>query len=154
MTGEDFLRLLVRTQIHLWDATDQALRSRHDLPLARYLPMRVIQQTPGCRIQDIAEELAITNSGASQAVDKIERAGHARRKPNPADRRSSVVELTEAGRELLEAAAETLDREMQQRLSILPESDRQGVAESLIALAKARPHPSSIREDGTRSTDS
>src|SRR6185312_12140491 len=139
MTGEDFLRLLVRTQIHLWDAADQALRSRHDLPLARYLPMRVIQQTPGCRIQDIAEQLAITNSGASQAVDKIEQAGHARRKPNPADRRSSVVELTEAGRELLKAAAETLDEEMRQRLSVLPETDRQRIAESLIALDAPSP---------------
>lgn len=140
MTGEDFLRLLVRTQIHLWDAADQALRSGHDLPLARYLPMRVIQQTPDCRIQDIAEQLAITNSGASQAVDKIEQAGHGRRKPNPADRRSSVVQLTEAGRELLKAAAETLDQEMRQRLSILPESDRQALAESLIALDAPRPN--------------
>jgi DNA-binding MarR family transcriptional regulator len=140
MTGEDFLRLLVRTQIHLWDAADQALRSGHDLPLARYLPMRVIQQTPDCRIQDIAEQLAITNSGASQAVDKIEQAGHARRKPNPADRRSSVVQLTEAGRELLKAAAETLDQEMRQRLSILPEPDRQSLAESLIALDAPRPN--------------
>src|SRR5690349_6116230 len=98
MTGEDFLRLLVRTQIQLWEGADAALRTAHDLPLARYLPMRVIDSVPDCRIQDIAEQLAITTSGASQAVDKIEKAGHALRRPNPTDRRSSVVELTEAGR--------------------------------------------------------
>ena len=120
VTGEDFLRLLVRAQIHLWEAADAALRDAHDLPLARYLPMRVIDRMPECRVQDIAEQLAITNSGASQAVDKIEQAGHAVRRPNPADRRSSVVDLTETGRELLGAAARTLDQEMRRRLDPLP----------------------------------
>lgn len=139
MTGEDLLRLLVRTQIHLWEAADTALRDTHDLPLARYLPMRVIDQVPACRIQDIAEQLAITNSGASQAVDKIERSGHAQRRPNPTDRRSSVVELTASGRELLDAAAKTLDQEMRRNLKALPETARRQMADSLEALLAPLP---------------
>lgn len=139
MTGEDLLRLLVRTQIHLWEAADTALRDAHDLPLARYLPMRVIDQVPDCRIQDIAEQLAITNSGASQAVDKIERFGHAQRRPNPADRRSSVVELTTTGRELLDAAAQTLDQHMRRNLKTLPETARRQLADSLQALLAPLP---------------
>lgn len=139
MTGEDLLRLLVRTQIHLWEAADTALRDTHDLPLARYLPMRVIDQVPDCRIQDIAEQLAITNSGASQAVDKIERSGHAQRRPNPTDRRSSVVELTASGRELLDAAAKTLDQEMRRNLKALPETARRQMADSLESLLAPLP---------------
>jgi DNA-binding MarR family transcriptional regulator len=139
VTGEDLLRLLVRTQIHLWEAADTALRDAHDLPLARYLPMRVIDQVPDCRIQDIAEQLAITNSGASQAVDKIERSGHVRRRANPADRRSSVVELTATGRELLGAAAQTLDQQMRRNLKALPEPARQQMADSLEALLTPLP---------------
>ncbi len=134
MTGEDFLRLLVRAQIHLWEAADAALRDAHDLPLARYLPMRVIDQVTDCRIQDIAEQLAITTSGASQAVDKIEQSGHALRRPNPADRRSSLVELTAAGRELLDTAAKTLDQHMRRSLKALPETARRQMAECLEAL--------------------
>jgi Transcriptional regulators len=139
VTGEDLLRLLVRTQIHLWEVADTALRDTHDLPLARYLPMRVIDQVPACRIQDIAEQLAITNSGASQAVDKIERSGHAQRRPNPTDRRSSVVELTASGRELLDAAAKTLDQEMRRNLKALPETARRQMADSLEALLAPLP---------------
>jgi DNA-binding MarR family transcriptional regulator len=139
VTGEDLLRLLVRTQIHLWEAADTALRDTHDLPLARYLPMRVIDQVPDCRIQDIAEQLAITNSGASQAVDKIERSGHAQRRPNPTDRRSSVVELTASGRELLDAAAKTLDQEMRRNLKALPETARRQMADSLESLLAPLP---------------
>jgi DNA-binding MarR family transcriptional regulator len=140
VTGEDFLRLLVRAQIHLWDAADTALREAHALPLARYLPMRVIAGMPECRIQDIAEQLAITNSGAGQAVDKIEKAGHALRRPNPADRRSSVVVLTTAGRELLDAAATTLDQEMQRLLAALPAPTRQQLADSLQTLLTPQQH--------------
>ena len=132
--NEDFLRLLVRAQIHLWDAADTALRTRHDLPLAHYLPMRVIAQTPDCRVQDIADQLAITTGGASQAVDRIEKAGRVQRRPHPSNRRSSVVELTEQGRALHAAAATTLDEELENRLTPLSPTARRQVAEGLTAL--------------------
>lgn len=134
MNNEDFLRLLVRAQIHLWDAADTALRTDHDLPLVSYLPMRVIAQTPDCRVQDIANQLAITSGGASQAVDRIEKAGHVQRRPHPANRRSSIVELTAQGRTLLDAAAATLDQEMGQRLAPLSTAARRQITDSLAAL--------------------
>ncbi|MEU2741355.1 MarR family transcriptional regulator [Streptomyces sp. NPDC007095] len=134
MNNEDFLRLLVRAQIHLWDAADTALRTDHDLPLVSYLPMRVIAQTPDCRVQDIANQLAITSGGASQAVDRIEKAGHVERRPHPANRRSSIVELTAEGRALLDAAAATLDQEMDQRLAPLSTAARRQITDSLAAL--------------------
>lgn len=139
MDNEDFLRLLVRAQIHLWDATDTALRANHGLPLAQYLPMRVIGQTPDCRVQDIADQLGITSGGASQAVDRIEKAGYVRRRPHPANRRSSVVELTEQGRALHTAAATTLDQELEHRLTPLSTTNRQQMTDSLTALLTSQP---------------
>ncbi len=134
MDNEDFLRLLVRAQINLWDAADTALRTGHDLPLARYLPMRVIARTPNCRVQDIADQLAITSGGASQAVDRIEKAGHVRRGPHPTNRRSSVVELTPEGRTLLDAAATTLDQALEHHLTPLSAATRTQIADGLAAL--------------------
>jgi DNA-binding MarR family transcriptional regulator len=132
--NEDFLRLVVRAQIHLWDAVDTALRTGHGLPLTHYLPMRVIAQTADCRVQDIADQLAITSGGASQAVDRIEKGGHVQRRPHPANRRSSIVELTNQGRTLLDAAATTLDQEIEHRLAALPTAARSQIADSLTAL--------------------
>jgi DNA-binding MarR family transcriptional regulator len=134
MNSEDILRLLVRAQIQLWDAADTALRADHDLPLVQYLPMRVIAQTPDCRVQDIADQLAITSGGASQAVDRIEKAGHVQRRPHPANRRSSIVELTAQGRALLDAAAATLDQEMERRLAPLSTAARSQLTDSLAVL--------------------
>lgn len=118
----------------LWDAADGALRTDHGLPLAHYLPMRVIAQTPDCRVQDVADRLAITSGGASQAVDRIEKAGHVQRRPHPANRRSSIVELTAQGRALLDTATTTLDRELERRLAPLSTTARRQLADSLTAL--------------------
>jgi MarR family transcriptional regulator, organic hydroperoxide resistance regulator len=55
-------------------------------------------------VLDIAQELSITVGGASKVVDKVEAAGWCRRQPNPTDGRSNLIQLTETGEGLLEAA--------------------------------------------------
>ena len=78
--------------------------------------MQVIARRGACRVNDIAEELAITVGGTSKLVDRIEACGYCRRRPDPDDGRSSIIELTPAGRRLLNAATATLERELADRL--------------------------------------
>jgi MarR family transcriptional regulator, organic hydroperoxide resistance regulator len=98
--------------------------------------MRVIEETPNCRVQDIAVALRITTGGTTQAVDRIVAAGYCNRRPNPADRRSSVIDLTEEGKSRLAAAASTLESELQARLGILPRRSINQLQEALKAIEK------------------
>jgi DNA-binding MarR family transcriptional regulator len=107
---------LIRFETELWNAIDARLRSEYDLPLNRFEPMQVIARRESCRVNDIAEELAITVGGASKLVDRIEACGHCRRRPNRNDGRSSIIELTTAGRELLYDATQTFEDELANRL--------------------------------------
>jgi DNA-binding MarR family transcriptional regulator len=107
---------LVRLETELWNAVDARLRSDFDLPLAWFEPMDVIDRTSPCRIFDIATALSITVGGTSKLVDRIEGAGFCRRLANPADRRSSLIELTQPGRRLLVKATRSLDDELHTRL--------------------------------------
>ena len=107
---------LVRFETELWTAVDQRLRIEHDLPLSRFEPMQIIDRLGSCRVFDIAEALAITVGGTSKLVDRIEAAGHCRRKSNPTDKRSSLIELTPEGNELLRRAKATIDGELERRL--------------------------------------
>jgi DNA-binding MarR family transcriptional regulator len=75
--------------------------------------MLIIVATPNCRVQDIAAALEITVGGTSQAVDRLEKLGHCVRKPNPADRRSSVLELTPDGEALMKSASQVFDGELE-----------------------------------------
>jgi DNA-binding MarR family transcriptional regulator len=70
----------------------------------------------GVRACDIKEELSITVGGASKLVDRIEAAGLCRRRANPDDRRSQIIELTPAGRRLLAKATKSFEDELHTRL--------------------------------------
>jgi MarR family transcriptional regulator, organic hydroperoxide resistance regulator len=107
---------IIRFEIELWNAVDARLKSEFDLPLTHFEPMSVMDRLPGCRVYDIATELGITTGGTSKLVDRIEASGYCRRLPNPADRRSSLLELTEAGRRLFAEAGVAFDDELERRL--------------------------------------
>ena len=107
---------LIRFETELWNAVDARLLADHDLPLSTFEPMQVIARRDACRVNDIAADLAITVGGTSKLVDRIEAAGLCRRRPNPGDRRSSLVELTVPGRRLLTEATATFEDELDRRL--------------------------------------
>jgi DNA-binding MarR family transcriptional regulator len=107
---------LIRFETELWNAIDASMRAEHDLPLHKFKPMQVIADTPNCRVYDIAEALSVTTGGVSKIVDSIEASGYCTRRPNPADRRSSIIELTPAGRKTLARAYKTFERELESRL--------------------------------------
>lgn len=112
---------LVRLETELWNAVDARLRADFDLPLSRLEPMRVIARRRSCRVFDIAEELSITIGGTSKLVDRIEASGFCARKAHPTDRRSSMIELTPAGRRVLSRATKAMEDELQTRIgSALP----------------------------------
>ena len=145
----DFKQLfneLVRFETELWNAVDARLRADHNLPLHKFEPMQIIDRTPECRVYDIAETLSITTGGVSKIVDSIESAGHATRRPNPDDRRSSIIELTPAGRRLLAKATTTFETELDLRLgSTLSDRALRQFTLALTALRAAAREPSASK---------
>jgi len=138
----DLFHDLVRFQIELWNAVDARLRADHELPLTWFEPMSVIAGRPACRVQDIAAELVITVGGTSKLVDRLEVAGHCRRRPHPDDGRSSLLELTDTGRALLDRAGASYADELQRRLGVVPAGELQTLATTLRRL-RAAPTPRS-----------
>ena len=64
---------------------------------------------------ELGKRLSLSSGAITALVDRLERTGHVERRPNPADRRSSVVlpvpeGLEEAGRHLRPVAAELLEK--------------------------------------------
>jgi DNA-binding MarR family transcriptional regulator len=107
---------LVRFETVLWNTVDARLRREHDFTLGGLNVLMVVEATALCRVYDIAAALEITVGGVSQAVDRLEKSSLLSRRPNPEDRRSSIVELTPPGRKVLEAARATFDDELERQL--------------------------------------
>ncbi|MBV8180275.1 MAG: winged helix-turn-helix transcriptional regulator [Mycobacterium sp.] len=144
----DLFHQLVRFETELWNAVDARLRDDFDLPLSRLEPIQVIARHPSCRVNDIAEELSITIGGTSKLVDRIEAAGYCIRRANPDDGRSSVIELTAAGRRVLAKAAKAFEDELETRIgSTVSARSLQQLYSSIVKLRAAN---ASV-DDGQRS---
>lgn len=100
---------LVRCETRLYNALGEQLRAEHGLTMGQFEFLRIIDARDDCRVNDLAEEAAITVGATSKGVDRLEAAGWVVRRPNPSNRRSSLLELTPDGGKLLAAATPTFE---------------------------------------------
>jgi len=86
-----------------------------------------------------------------ELVDRIEGAGFFRRRPNPLDRRSSVIELTSQGRRVLKLAKVSFEDELARQLgSALPGPALDELTATLAQLRGALAVEPETRRDGDR----
>ncbi|WP_328469302.1 MarR family winged helix-turn-helix transcriptional regulator [Streptomyces sp. NBC_00448] len=102
-----FFSDLVRCETRLYNALNDRLRERHEIVTSQFEALRYLRDHPGARVADLAAEFAIGIGATSKTVDRLEKQGWAVRRPNPSDRRSSLLALTDDGLQLVDAAEET-----------------------------------------------
>lgn len=102
-----FFADLVRCETRLYNALNDRLRERHGIVTSQYEALRYLRDHPGSRVADLAAEFAIGIGATSKTIDRLEKQGWAARQPNPADRRSSLLALTDDGAQLVDAAEKT-----------------------------------------------
>ena len=88
------------------------------------------------RLSELANHLGVTASTMSLAIDRLERAGYARRTKGVRDRRQVNVRLTESGARVREAHS-VLDQERVRALLFrLPKGERTAALDGLEVLAR------------------
>jgi len=90
----------------------------------------------GVRVGEIARNLGVRVPSATEQIIKLERAGLARRGPDPDDSRAVLVVLTAAGRAAVDSANARRNAVMAGILSSLTEQDRQALAAALPVIGK------------------
>ncbi len=93
-----------------------AVARRTGLGLSEMIALEHLQRAGGEGLTptQLGRRLSMSSGTVTALVDRLERAGYAERRPNPADRRSSVVRirpsgLEEAARHMRALAAELLE---------------------------------------------
>lgn len=66
-----------------------------------YATLLLVEATPGCKQQDVADALDIQRPNIVALIDKLVEAGWLHRATNTVDRRSYALSLTDAGQALL-----------------------------------------------------
>lgn len=61
------------------------------------------------RMSEIAHRLILSRGGTTKVIDRLEEMGLVERRPDPADRRATIVSITAAGREARAGARRVID---------------------------------------------
>ena len=88
---------LVRVETRLYNAVEQRVRAEAGVGAGHFELLRYVRDHPDARVADLAAAFAIGVGTTSKIVDRLEREGWVQRRPNPANRRSSLLALTPAG---------------------------------------------------------
>ncbi|SFW72079.1 MarR family winged helix-turn-helix transcriptional regulator [Amycolatopsis australiensis] len=108
---------LVRCETRLYNALGERLKAEHGIVASQFEFLSYVERHPRCRVADIATTFAIGIGATSKGIDRLEARGWVRRVPHPADRRSSLIELTSAGRNLVTAAERTFREQLETLLA-------------------------------------
>lgn len=102
-----FFSDLVRCETRLYNALNDRLRAGHGIVTSQFEFLSYLRDHSAARVADLAAEFAIGIGATSKAADRLEQQGWVRRQPNPDDRRSSLLSLTDDGSRLVEEAEAT-----------------------------------------------
>jgi DNA-binding MarR family transcriptional regulator len=126
---------LVRCETRLYNGLNDWLRERHGIVTSQYEFLHYLRGHPGARVADLAAEFAVGVGAISKGTDRLERQGWVARQPNPADRRSSLLVLTEEGARLTDAAERTFSEHVTELIAgTLDASQIAAVAQALSLL--------------------
>jgi MarR family transcriptional regulator, multiple antibiotic resistance protein MarR len=133
-----FFADLVRCETRLYNALNDRLREQHGIVTSQFEALRYLRDHPGARVADLAAEFAIGVGATSKSVDRLEKQGWAVRQPNPSDRRSSMLALTDDGSQLVDAAENTFTGAVAELIgSTLDTSSASAAAQALSKLRLA-----------------
>lgn len=114
----------------------ESVLRQHDVTFARYevLMLLYFSRAGSLPMTKIGKRLQVHPTSVTNAVDRLESAGLVRRTAHPTDRRTTLVELLDPGRELAIAATKRLNAEVFTAPGVSP----RGVESLVTVLAELR----------------
>lgn len=123
-----------------------------DLTAPEYMVLAVLAvrtDIPGLTLRQLQPLVMYSSGGMTHCVDRLEKKALIERRPNPADRRSVLVCLTDAGRELARTAMRTRLAALDRLLAPLTAEDRTTVDQALrLLIATLGPWSPASEEPG------
>ncbi|MGW2813307.1 MarR family winged helix-turn-helix transcriptional regulator [Streptomyces sp. NPDC001415] len=124
-------RLLVAISARALSSIDDSMT----LPQLRALV--VLESCEPLKLAAMAATLGVNPSTAMRMVDRLEAAGLVDRRTNPASRREVVLNLTDAGRDLVARVMAHRRAEVGELVARVPAEERAGLVPALRALTRA-----------------
>jgi DNA-binding MarR family transcriptional regulator len=118
------------------------------LTLPQFRMLVVLDTRGAMNISRLGEHLDVIPSTAMRMVDRLVAAGMLEREPNPANRREILINLTDAGRQVVFEATERRRAEIARIVAAMPPAQRSRLVRALNAFTEAGEEPLARGETG------
>jgi DNA-binding MarR family transcriptional regulator len=104
--------------------TSQETLAPWDVTPAQFRALRVLRRHGVMRLSELSDRLKIAARSATEVIDALQARDLAGRRPDPDDRRATLVELTERGMQVLAGIREARGSESERVFDRLTPADR------------------------------
>ena len=109
------------------------------LTMPQFGAMFHIFHNGGCGVSDIGNDLGVTNSAASQMLDRLVQTKLISRSEDPSDRRGKLLVLTDKGREILVKGSQANQMWLEELAHSMTSEEQEQVRQAIMILVdKAR----------------
>lgn len=118
--------------------------------LTQFRTLVVLDGHGPARLNQLADRLEVGASSAMRTVDRLIAAGFVQRHENEQDRREVVIDLTPAGRRLVDSVTQRRRVAIERVVRAMPAERRRDLIEALVAFAAAAHEPQVGSESATK----
>jgi DNA-binding MarR family transcriptional regulator len=129
--GDETLSEAFRSVARQLRETSQEALAPWDITPSHLRALRVLMRHGAMRLSELSDHLHIAARSATEVVDALEARDLVRRRPDPGDRRATLVEVTEHGASVLDAISAALGTEAERAFDRLSPADRAHLARIL-----------------------
>jgi DNA-binding MarR family transcriptional regulator len=122
--GDETLSEAFRSVARQLRDTSQETLAPWDITPSHWRALRVLTRHPVLRMSELSDHLRIAARSTTEVVDALETRGLVERRPDPDDRRATLVEMTEHGASILDAIRAARGTEAERAFDRLSQTDR------------------------------
>jgi DNA-binding MarR family transcriptional regulator len=111
--------------------TSQETLAPWDITPSHFRALRVLTRHGEMRLSELSDHLHIAARSATEVVDALETRGLVKRRPDPGDRRATLVEMTGHGASVVDAVSAARGTEAERAFGRLSPADRAHLARIL-----------------------
>ena len=105
-------------------AAEAPVLAAHDLTMWGYVVLLALDRSPVRTQAALAEAIGADKTRIIGTLDELQQRGYIERRPDPADRRVRLLEITTSGRAVKDAAQAEIQREEERLLGELDDDER------------------------------
>ena len=118
------------------DTHSRQLLKLHEITIPQIMCLDKLRENGGVSVAMLAEQMHLSASTTVGIIDRLERKKLVSRTRCNNDRRSVIVNITDAGRDFLEKTPELLHNKLHQTLDSLSETEQMHLADCLEAVVR------------------